>query len=99
MVSLEARGWELVVSNAADALVSAIGPRVRRAVRISDGRYALELPLEPPPERLLAELTAAGAHLVSLNPIRDTLEDLFVKRVASAPARVEAGHGVGRSEP
>ena len=88
MVSLDARGWELVVSNMTDALVPSLGPRVRRAVRIGDGRYSLELPLDPPPERLLTELTTGGAHLVSLTPIRDTLEDLFVKRVAAAPSRV-----------
>ena len=29
---------------------------------IGEGRYTLELPLDPPPERLLGELTAAGAH-------------------------------------
>jgi len=90
MVSLEARGWELVVSNAAERMISAIGLRVRRAVRISEERYSLELPLEPPPERLLGELTAAGARLVSLNPIRDTLEDIFVKRVATAPSRAQS---------
>ena len=36
------------------------------------------------PEQLLAELTAAGAQLVSLNPLRDTLEDFFVRQVAAA---------------
>ena len=51
--------------------------------RIGDGRYTLELPLDPPPEQLLAELTAAGAHLVSLNPIRETLEDFFVEQVTA----------------
>ena len=66
------------------------GPRVRRIVRISEGRYALELPLDPAPERLLAELTAAGARLVSLNPIRDTLEDIFVQRVATARPRLQS---------
>jgi ABC-2 type transport system ATP-binding protein len=90
MVSLEARGWELVMSQVTDALVSAIAPRVRRAVRISDGRYSFELPLDPPPERLLADLTSRGARLVSLNPVRDTLEDIFVKRVASAETRAQA---------
>src|SRR5438874_9684121 len=90
MVSLEARGWELVVSNAAERVIAALGPRVRRAERISEERYSLDLPLEPPPERLLAELTAAGARLVSLNPIRDTLEDIFVKRVATAPTRAQS---------
>jgi ABC-2 type transport system ATP-binding protein len=98
MVSLDAHGWELVVSNASDAMLPVEGPRARRIVRISEGRYALELPLEPGPERLLAELTAAGARLVSLNPIRDTLEDIFVQRVAAAPARAAATPEVGRRQ-
>jgi len=52
-------------------------------VRISEGRYMLELPLEPSPERILAEMTAGGAHLVSLNPVRETLEDFFVEQVTA----------------
>ena len=56
-------------------------------VRIDEGRYMLELPLDPPPERLLAELSAAGASLVSLNPIRDTLEDFFVRHVGVSDTR------------
>jgi ABC-2 type transport system ATP-binding protein len=87
LVSLEARGWELVMAHVPDSLIPALGPRVRRTVRIGDGRYAFELPLDPPPERLLAELSAGGAQLVSLNPVRDTLEDIFVRRVASAEPR------------
>ncbi len=35
---------------------------------------------------MLAELTATGARLVSLNPVRDTLEDFFVQRVTEAGA-------------
>jgi ABC-2 type transport system ATP-binding protein len=88
MVSLEIRGWELVVSNLPPACVPQPGTRVRRVDRIGDGRFSLELPIDSPPERLLAELTAAGARLVSLNPIRDTLEDIFVQRVGASPARI-----------
>ena len=93
MLALRARGWELVVANASEALIASLGSRVRRAVRISNGRYTLELPLEPPPEQLLGELTAAGAHLASLNPIRDTLEDVFVESV-TAPDVLSAGRGL-----
>src|SRR5207245_130277 len=39
MVSLEARGWELVMAQVSDSLVPALGRRVRRAVRIGEGRY------------------------------------------------------------
>jgi len=81
MLPFRARGWELVVAGASEAALGALGNGVRRAVRIDEGRYMLELPLDPPPERLLAELSAAGASLVSLNPIRDTLEDVFVRHV------------------
>ena len=45
--------------------------------------HALELPLEPAPELLLRDLVGAGAQLVSLNPVRDTLEDFFVKKVSA----------------
>ena len=83
MLALRARGWELVIAGANDALVATLGSRVRRVTRISEGRYTLELPLDPPPEALLADLTAGGAHLAALNPIRETLEDLFVDAVTS----------------
>jgi ABC-2 type transport system ATP-binding protein len=86
MLAFHARGWELVVAGLPDAAAPAIGARVRRIVRIGDGRYELELPLEPPPERLMAELSAVGAHVVSLNPIRQTLEDFFVEQVTGPDA-------------
>jgi ABC-2 type transport system ATP-binding protein len=91
ILAFQARGWELVMANIADAAVAALGSRVRLAVRLGDGRYAFELPLDPAPERLVAQLTADGARLISLNPIRDTLEDFFVRQVstpeATAPRR------------
>src|SRR5262249_56862484 len=68
MLAFRARGWELVVAGADDGLVARLGSRIARAIKIGEGRYTLELPLEPPPERLLADLTAAGAPLASLNP-------------------------------
>jgi ABC-2 type transport system ATP-binding protein len=84
MLALHARGWELVVAGASEALIASLAPRLKSAVRISDGRYTLEVPLDPPPERLLADLTAGGAHLTALNPIRETLEDVFVESVTAA---------------
>jgi ABC-2 type transport system ATP-binding protein len=93
MLALRAGGWELVVAGANDALIASLGSRVRRAVRVSEGRYTLDLPLDPPPEQLLADLTGAGAHLASLNPIRETLEDVFVESV-TAPDVLEARRGL-----
>ena len=93
MLALRAGGWELVVAGATEALIASLGTRVMRAVRISEGRYTLDLPLDPPPEQLLADLTAGGAHLTSLNPIRETLEDVFVESV-TAPDVLSARRGL-----
>ena len=78
------RGWELVVSNLSDAALEQVRPATIRATRISPGRYALELSLASPPDRILADLVATGASVVSLNPMRETLEDFFVQRVTGA---------------
>ena len=79
------------MADVADAAVGGLGSRVRQAIRLGAGRYAFELPLDPAPERLVAQLTADGARLISLNPIQDTLEDFFVRQVstpeANAPRR------------
>ena len=91
MLAFRASGWELVVAGAGAPLVAALGARVRSAVRIDDGRYLLELPLEPPPEHLLGELTGRGAQLVSLNPIRQTLEDFFVQQLSTPEALAPRG--------
>src|SRR3984893_9075542 len=77
MLAFEARGWELIVAGASEPLIAALGARVHRVVRLAPDRYQLELPMEPAPERVLAELTAAGARLVSLSPLGATLEDVF----------------------
>ncbi len=82
MTAFENRGWDLVMSHLPDAVVPRLAGRVLRTIPLSPGRFMLELPLEPPPEHLLAELSAAGARLISLNPIRDTLEDFFVRQVS-----------------
>src|SRR5204863_8598021 len=68
MLAFRARGWELVVAGVSDAALAAVESRVRHAVRIGEGRYTLDLPLEPAPEHLLADLTRAGARLGALNP-------------------------------
>jgi ABC-2 type transport system ATP-binding protein len=97
ILAFEIRGWELVVADLSPAALARVKPTARRVTEISPGRYSLELSLEHPPERVLADLTATGARLVSINPVRDTLEDFFVKRVAeigrgARAEPVEAGH-------
>ena len=86
ILAFQVHGWELVMSGVSPDMMSRLKSAVRRATEISPGRYSLELSLDQPPDRILAELTAAGASLVSLNPMRDTLEDFFMKRIAEMGA-------------
>jgi ABC-2 type transport system ATP-binding protein len=75
-------GWELVMSGIPPAAVERVRARARRVVPIAGDRYVIELAPDGRPEEMLRELTAAGGMLVSLNPLRETLEDVFVRRVA-----------------
>ncbi|MBM3771690.1 MAG: ABC transporter ATP-binding protein [Acidimicrobiia bacterium] len=81
MLAFRAHGWELVVEHVTESALRSLEAQAHRVVQISGGRYQAELPLEPGPDRVLSQLTASGAALVSLNPIRQTLEDLFVQQV------------------
>jgi ABC-2 type transport system ATP-binding protein len=95
MLAFRVRGWELVVSDLPDTLLRRVESvhRILRATHIGEGRYALELPTEPTPERVLADLIAQGAHLVSLNPLRETLEEFFVRQVSG----VAIDRGLGQA--
>ena len=78
------RGWELVVMNLSPAALESVLPSTTRVTKISDGRYNLELSLNSPPDKILTQLVTSGASVVSLNPVRETLEDFFVQRIAQA---------------
>jgi ABC-2 type transport system ATP-binding protein len=82
ILAFEIHGWELVMSHVNPEMFARVTGVVRRATEISPERYAFELSLDQAPDRVLSDLTAAGAKLVSLNPMRDTLEDFFMRRVA-----------------
>jgi ABC-2 type transport system ATP-binding protein len=97
MLAFEVRGWELVMSDLAAEVVARLAPSARRVTEISHGRYSIELSLDHPPDRVLVELTATGGKLVSLNPVRDTLEDFFVKRVAETASARPATIGAPRA--
>lgn len=89
LLAFDVRGWELVVAGLRPDVLDrlSVDGHVRRTTRIAEGRYALELAASPPPEQVLNELVATGARLVALNPVRETLEDFFMKRVAEAGER------------
>jgi ABC-2 type transport system ATP-binding protein len=79
------RGWEIVVGDLSPAVAERLGSRVLRVTRIADRRYTIDLAADLRPEPLIAELADAGATLVSVTPLRTTLEDVFVARVGERP--------------
>jgi ABC-2 type transport system ATP-binding protein len=97
MLAFRVRGWELVAAGVGQPLLASFSVRASRVTRIGDDRYSFELPLGQPLDRLLSELSVAGASLVSLNPVRDTLEDFFVEQV-SATDTLAHDRGLGTSK-
>ena len=75
-------GWELVMAGVPADALDRVRVRARRVQAIAGDRYVIDLPPDGKPEEMMRELTAAGASVVSLNPVRETLEDVFVRRVA-----------------
>ena len=84
LVAFDIKGWEMIVADAAAALLARFAGDGAKVTEIAYGRHALEIPGSTAPDQLLAELTAGGGTLVSLNPIRETLEDFFMKQVGAA---------------
>jgi ABC-2 type transport system ATP-binding protein len=87
ILAFELRGWELVVANLSDELRASIAPRVRGIVALAHGRFTIDLPAEESPDRLIHELASHGAQVISLNPLRETLEDYFVQSVGATASR------------
>jgi ABC-2 type transport system ATP-binding protein len=83
LVAFRTDGWEAVVDGMAAGAIESARPIARRIERIAEGRYALEFPDDRRPEDVLPALLREG-RLVSVNPVRPTLEDVFVEQVAGA---------------
>jgi ABC-2 type transport system ATP-binding protein len=91
ILAFDVSGWEIVMAELDPAVLPDFQARIRRATRISAGRYAIEAPSETEPDRLVADLRARGARFLSANPLRSTLEDFFVQQVAARRAQPPAG--------
>jgi ABC-2 type transport system ATP-binding protein len=100
VAEFKVRGWEVVVSNLRREVLDRLRGVADRVTAVGGDRYTIELPLTQPPDQVVAELAASGASLVSVNPLRETLEEFFVERVAGAerPAgsAVAGGDRAGR---
>jgi ABC-2 type transport system ATP-binding protein len=88
LLAFRPRGWELVVSGLSAQRLEALrsNGHVTQVTAFGHDRYALQLCPSAAPEQLVTDIARHGGHVESLNPVRDTLEDLFVRRVTDAPA-------------
>jgi ABC-2 type transport system ATP-binding protein len=86
MVPFRIRGWDVVLAGVtADAAAALAARGVTTA--IGDGRYHVVLPATSSSEEAVAFAKSAGAELVSINPVRDTLEDFFLAHVQKSARR------------
>jgi ABC-2 type transport system ATP-binding protein len=81
LTSVGSRGWELVVAGLGADTLARLKSRITQSTPLGDGRFSLTLPPSTIPEQLIPELVSGGARIVSLNPLRGTLEDVFVEQV------------------
>lgn len=96
MLAFRIRGWEVVAAGITGDLLARLEGRATTAVRIGDDRYTFDLPVEPGPDRFVTDIATGGGSLISVSPIRDTLEDVFVQQVTHPE---QAGHDRGLGAP
>ncbi len=87
LTSAESRGWEIVFSGLSPAVLETLRTGVTRVTRIAEARYSIQVAPDCRPEPIVAAAAAAGAALVSVTPLRATLEDIFMRATESASDR------------
>ncbi|HTM05108.1 MAG TPA: ABC transporter ATP-binding protein [Vicinamibacterales bacterium] len=87
IVPFKIHGWDLVVGGAPQALLDELTGGGATVTRISDDRYRLLLSDAAAPDAIVGRVSAAGGTIVSLNPLRKTLEDFFMAQVGQTAAR------------
>jgi ABC-2 type transport system ATP-binding protein len=87
MVPFRIRGWDLVLAGVSADAAASLAARGAAATALGDGRYHVVLPSTASSEEAIALATSIGAELVSMNPVRDTLEDFFLAHVQQGPRR------------
>jgi ABC-2 type transport system ATP-binding protein len=93
ILAFELKGWELVVSGVGEAVAPQLSALALQVTPMSDGHVMLHLAANADPERALSELRRLGVQVVSLNPVRETLEDYFLQAVGSVAPREQRGVG------
>ena len=86
ILSLSVSSTELVLEEPDGDVLDALAPFTAATVRTGD-RVRLELVSDADVNAVLEAALAAGARIVSLNPVKTSLEDFFLARVAGSTGR------------
>ena len=81
LVQFSVRAWELLVDGAGDALRAQLATAGGTSTDLGSGRLQLHVPGTLAPEPFLQLVGSAGARVLSLQPVRETLEEVFLKHV------------------
>jgi ABC-2 type transport system ATP-binding protein len=81
LVEFSVRAWELLVDDASESLRTQLQTAGATLTELSAGRVQIHLPGSMAPEPLLQLVSAAGGRVLSLQPVRETLEEVFLKHV------------------
>ncbi len=81
LVQFSVRGWELLLDGTDARLEVTLRAAGTTVTNVGAGRIQVQIPGSQAPEPLLQVASAAGARVLSLQPIRETLEDVFLKHV------------------
>ena len=84
ILAFRSRGWEVVVQAPSLDACRALSPAPRRVEAIDSGRATLEFGPERDAASLVAAISGSGVSIVSLTPLRESLEDFFLQQVGSA---------------
>ena len=84
LVELTVRAWEMLLDGTSDALVQRLLDEDVSVTRLGGDRVQVHVPGSRAPESILQLTSAHGARVLSLQPVRETLEDFFVQRISAA---------------
>ena len=81
LVEFSIRAWDLLLDGVDQALMARLRADDVEVTSLGGGRVQVHFAGSRPPEPILQLASAAGARVLSLQPIRETLEDVFLKHV------------------
>jgi ABC-2 type transport system ATP-binding protein len=81
LVEFSVRAWEMLLDGTNPALEARLRDAGATLTVLAAGRIQVHVPGTQAPEPLLQLASAAGARVLALQPVRETLEDVFLKHV------------------